>query len=143
MNKMHIKYVIIIFISGFIFVVGSLMIVMSEMNNKNYYTIINYNELSDTLNSDGKIIVYFYKSNCQPCSKMKTIVNDYIKENNLVIYGIDITEESEHVLDFSEKYKIKYTPTVIIFSSKEEKDRLENLVDKAEFKQFIDTNINV
>ena len=132
-NKKIIRNILTILITTFV----SVNLIYTEVNGHNYYVKIDASEISKYASSENYTIVYFYKENCSPCSKFKITLNDYIKRNDIKVYGVNINKESNGYFDLTDKYKLEYTPTVIIFKNKKEVKRIEGLVSNKNFLKFI------
>lgn len=132
-NKKIIRNILTILITTFV----SVNLIYKEVNGHNYYVKIDASEISKYTSSKNYTIVYFYKENCSPCSKFKITLNDYIKRNDVKVYGVNINKESNGYFDLTDKYKLEYTPTVIKFKNKKEVKRIEGLVSKRNFLKFM------
>ena len=132
-NKKIIRNILTILITTFV----SVNLIYKEVNGHNYYVKIDTSEISKYTSSKNYTIVYFYKENCSPCSKFKITLNDYIKRNDVKVYGVNINKESNGYFDLTDKYKLEYTPTVIKFKNKKEVKRIEGLVSKRNFLKFM------
>ena len=83
------------------------------------------------------ILVDFYADWCQPCKKMKPIVDQLEKETigeNFRIVRINVDENPED----SKKYKVQLLPTFLLLKNHQEVKRKEGLVQKDELKAMID-----
>lgn len=140
MNKF--KNIIFLIFTIFSIAFFSFMILHNEINNDNYYNNITFNELEKKISSEDEITVYFYKDNCQPCSKMKQIINKYIKETDNDIYAININEDTDYMFKITDTYNIEYTPTIIILKKNKEVDRIDSLVSEKEFFDFMNRDNN-
>jgi len=119
-------------------VVFSLMlfIVYNEYYSKDYYTKITYDQLDQSIKSN-KAYIFFYKTDCIPCSKFKKKLNEYIKSNKPVypVKAINIgkTDIDESII---EKYRLKMSPTFIFFKNDKEIERLEGNESVKNLKKF-------
>ena len=132
-NNKIIKNILIILITTII----SVNLIYTEVNGHNYYIKIDASEMSKYTSSKNDTIIYFYKENCSPCSKFKLTLNDYIKKNDVKVYGVNINKGRDGYFDLTDKYKLEYTPTVIKFNNKKEVRRIEGLVSKRKFLNFM------
>ncbi len=132
-NKKIIRNILTILITTFV----SVNLIYTEVNGHNYYVKIDASEINKYASSKNYTIVYFYKENCSPCSKFKITLNDYIKRNDVKVYGVNINKERNGYFDLTDKYKLKYTPTVIKFKNKKEIKRIEGLVSNKNFLDFM------
>ena len=53
------------------------------------------------------------------------------------VYGVNINKGRDGYFDLTDKYKLEYTPTVIKFNNKKEVKRIEGLVSKRKFLNFM------
>ena len=132
-NKKIIRNVLVILITT----LTSVNLIYAEVKDHNYYLKIGAEEISKYTASENYTIIYFYKDNCSPCSKFKITLNNYIKKNDVKVYGVNINKESKGYFDLTDKYNLKYTPTVIKFKSKKEIKRIEGLVTNKKFLNFM------
>lgn len=114
------------------------MIIFLEANNINLYEVIDEQKLDYILVTEDRTTVYFYKNNCLPCNEFKEIVNEYIENNNYKIYAIDVESDDIDTLQISDKYNIKFTPTIIVFDRDKEISRLEELVSYDTLNIFLE-----
>ena len=132
-NKKIIRNILTVLITTLI----SVNLIYTEVNGRNYYIKIEASEINEYTASKNDTIIYFYKENCSPCSKFKITLNNYIKKNNTKVYGVNINKGRNGNFDLTDKYKLKYTPTVIKFKSKKEIKRIEGLVSNKKFLDFM------
>lgn len=137
MIKINIKIIIKSFMAIVISFAISFAFINKEIVGHNYYTTINATEINDLMSANKNIIIYFYKENCSPCSKFKITLNNYIKKHDTKVYAVNINNDKDNYFDLSDKYKLKYTPTVISFQNAKESKRIEGLVSDKEFYKFM------
>lgn len=138
-RKKHLNKNIIILLSIVLLVLlGSIFIIKQEINNQNYYKLVDGIGLEKSIKQDEKILVYFFKDNCSPCVKFKKILNSFIVKSNETVLAINIGDNSDTVFEITEKYSINYTPTIIYFKNKKEIEKIEGLPSQEKFNHFIE-----
>lgn len=112
------------------------IIVYNEYYAKDFYTKITYDQLEQNVNNSN-VYIFFYKTDCIPCSKFKKKLNEYIKSNNS-IYSVKAITIGKSDIDESiiEKYKLKMSPTFIFYKNGKEIKRLEGNVSLESIKDF-------
>lgn len=96
---------------------------MKEINS-----LSEYNELI----KDDFVWVMFYTKWCPLCKKMKFSLYE-LNENipNSLFYMVDISEESE----IGNEFKIKSTPTLLIYKQGKLVDKIEGLLEYEELEE--------
>ena len=81
-----------------------------------------------------KSILYFTADWCQPCKKVKPIVEDLNREHFPGIFQIiDVDIET----DMAETFKISAVPTFILFDDGRESSRVTGVQSKQSLLEFI------
>ncbi len=81
-----------------------------------------------------KSILYFTADWCQPCKKVKPIVEDLNREHFPGIFQIiDVDIET----DMAETFKISAVPTFILFDDGRESNRVTGVQSKQSLLEFI------
>jgi thioredoxin 1 len=81
-----------------------------------------------------KSILYFTADWCQPCKKVKPIVEDLNREHFPGIFQIiDVDIET----DMAETFKISAVPTFILFNDGRESNRVTGVQSKQSLLEFI------
>lgn len=75
--------------------------------------IESYDTILENENQKKNFLVYVYTPGCMSCASFKPILNEYVKNNNLIVYGIAYSIVSEHKTKISKK--VKYSPSVVIY----------------------------
>lgn len=112
-------------------VLVSLVLLCSCSNEHNFVLIesrynktfvdINYDDLNKKINNKDNFLLYIYSSSCLSCADFKTLINNYISNNDVLVYGYNILNK-----DIEDLVNYKYTPTLVLF---------ENGNDKCHFDQ--------
>lgn len=102
---------------------------------KNLYTVITTDDLMEKINKDESFTIFFLQKNCMACKEVETVINEYIKETNEIIYAIDLTDAKKKSYLIS-IINISETPTVIRYARGEEEKRLTSIFTKEEFVIF-------
>ena len=112
-------------------VLVSLVLLCSCSNEHNFVLIesrynktfvdINYDDLNKKINNKDNFLLYIYSSSCLSCADFKTLINNYISDNDVLVYGYNILNK-----DIEDLVNYKYTPTLVLF---------ENGNDKCHFDQ--------
>ncbi|MDD6467199.1 MAG: thioredoxin family protein [Erysipelotrichaceae bacterium] len=80
---------------------------------------INESQLMGRINTDGVVLLEFYKQRSPLCEKMHQVLEQL--QNTCTIYQIDI----EQTMVAIQEYQIKTVPTVILLSNGIEQQRFE------------------
>lgn len=117
---------------------ASINLVFSVTKQRNLYKNLHtISELQFKITNEEKTIVYFYKKDCPACSVFKSVLNDVINENNVVIYGVDIKYEEFDYYDLINKFNLNVTPTMVVFKDGLEVRRYEGAMSKEELLLLI------
>ncbi|MFH1638109.1 MAG: thioredoxin [Candidatus Woesearchaeota archaeon] len=83
------------------------------------------------------VIVDFYAEWCGPCNRYKPIFEEAAKKykGKMRFAEANTSENQEH----SNKYKVEFIPTTIIFSKGEEKKKKVGAMDKQGLESFIES----
>lgn len=109
-------------------------LVVSKMNSySEFYKAATYQEISERLNNDEKLIVYIYKDSCSKCIYIKEKLEK--KELNARIYGLNLDKELP--INFLEKYNISFTPTFLKFNRKKLVNKLDDIKDVNDVISFV------
>ncbi len=107
-NKKNNELANIFIIFGIVFLIVSL-IYMFIKGNKSNVTIkeINYKEYSEIIKKDQYSVILLTSPTCSHCISYKPYVNYVAKENNIVVYDIDLsTLEYDEYKEIHDKYSI-------------------------------------
>ena len=77
-------------------------------------TIINYNEFQIKIENKESFVLFMWQTGCSHCETFKPTLNDVIKQKDILVYSIDLSELSD--LEYSKiqnKTFIKGTPTMV------------------------------
>lgn len=85
-----------------------------------------------------KNVFYFTADWCQPCKKVKPIVED-MKKEGFEFQIIDVDYEQSLV----KKFEIRSVPTFILFENGKEIDRMVGAKTKEELESFINDKKNI
>lgn len=108
---------------------------------KPLYTKINVEQLKDMNKEKKDFALYLYQDNCTGCKKMKPIINEYIKENQSKIYGLDVNNK-DNITYLSNVLKVEKTPTIIFFKNGKETERVVGIMSEKEIKEKIQGNLS-
>ena len=75
---------------------------------------INYNDFQTKIENKESFILFMWQTGCGHCETFKPTLNEVIKQNNVLVYSIDLSELSD--LEYSKiqnKTFIKGTPTMV------------------------------
>ena len=112
------------------------LIAYNEYYDKDYYTKITYDQLNQNIN-ESATYMFFYKTDCIPCSKFKKKLNEYIKSND-TIYPVKAISIGKSDTDESiiEEYELEMSPTFVFYKNGKEIKRLEGNVSLENLKEF-------
>lgn len=85
-----------------------------------------------------KKLLFFHANWCEPCKKMKPIVQGIADEGTIDIEFVDVDEETLKVEDYS----IKSVPALILMSNHGEEKRGIGLKTKQEIINFYNSDLN-
>lgn len=98
-------------------------------------TSINKNKTSLDFSGDNLILIDFYADWCQPCKKMKPILEQLEKENKSVkILRVNADEQSAEI----KKYNINALPTFILIKTQKELWRKQGVIEKHELQSILE-----
>ena len=93
-------------------------LINSKINVSNFYVLNDEDELNKLISSNGDIDVYFHLETCSDCTSFKKLFfNDYIENNEKVLYGFDMSKyftSDEYYSQFTNKYglSVEGNPTL-------------------------------
>lgn len=90
--------------------------VLIESRYNTSFVDINYDELNAKINSKEDFLLYIYSPSCLSCEDFKIIINNYISDNDILIYGYNILNK-----DIDNLVNYKYTPTLVLFEKGNDK----------------------
>lgn len=98
-------------------------------------TSINENKTSLDFSGDNLILIDFYADWCQPCKKMKPILEQLEKENKTVkILRVNADEQSAEI----KKYNINALPTFVLLKTQKELWRKQGMIEKHELQSILE-----
>lgn len=112
--------------------------------NESYIDISN-EDLKSKINNHDSFLLYVYSPSCISCQEFSTIIDNYIKLNEVVIYGINSITEPIEELDIS----FKMTPTLILFEKGEiifninPESNPETFVSSSSLKEYLSNYISI
>lgn len=62
-------------------------------------------------------VLYFSSPSCGPCKAFLPITEQHLKERNIDLEKIDITDEAN--FHYREKYSLKSVPTIVVLEEEE------------------------
>ncbi|WP_407271641.1 thioredoxin family protein [Radiobacillus sp. PE A8.2] len=129
----------IIFISIILVLFIALAFVVNYQNNNDplYQNQISLDDLSDTLNNEEDVTVYFYSPTCEHCKVTTPVVVPLTED-----LGIDM--KKVNVLEYDAawaQYDIEGTPTIIHFEDGEEAARISGSQPEASFRSFFEDEV--
>lgn len=91
------------------------------------------------LKSDVPVVVDFYGNWCQPCIKMKPMLEELAKEleGKALVVRAEITEVPES----AGKYDVMSVPTLIVFAGGEAKETLTGSPSKTEILKAVEPHL--
>lgn len=145
------KKKIIIFISILILIISVIVFWFINKNQKpfflenDYYggskiTEIEFNELNELVENKKSFVIFIYQPMCVTSANFESVLNEFLKENQISIYKISFANIKDTYLN---KY-IKYYPSFIIYNKGKIVDFLEadkdedvsSYTSKDEFKNW-------
>ena len=111
-------------------------------DNRQEVLKINHDYFEKNINEKKDFIILISLSTCLNCLKVKSILNDYIKEKNKLIYEIELNEYTS--IDSSIfYYPIDHTPLLVFIKEGNVVDeKQKNLIDKDEVFNLLNSKIN-
>ena len=112
------------------------------LDNRQEVLKINHDYFEKNINEKKDFIILISLSTCLNCLKVKSILNDYIKEKNKLIYEIELNEYTS--IDSSIfYYPIDHTPLLVFIKEGNVVDeKQKNLIDKDEVFNLLNSKIN-
>lgn len=99
-----------------------------------YQNIILPEELDKKLENKEDVTVYFFSPTCSHCKATTPVVSPLAKEKNIDVLQFNLLEFENG----TEKYKIKYTPTLIHFKDGKEEARIVGAHPKEDYEDWFD-----
>lgn len=69
------------------------------------------NFTQEVIKYEGLVVVDFWAEYCQPCKRMKPVIQQIAQTTNLKIVTLDVVEEPE----LTEHYEVGGVPTLLVF----------------------------
>lgn len=107
---------------------------------------IDIDELSDMVQDKEKNVIFIAVDNCKYCDNIESILSQIAKEENIKIYSLDATEDTEKVSsvikDLGYNEGLTITPFVLIAENNKYIDSIIGLADKDLFmNKFIEYGV--
>ncbi|MFS0645439.1 thioredoxin family protein [Siminovitchia sp. 179-K 8D1 HS] len=102
-----------------------------------YQNIILPDELDKKLRNKEDVTVYFFSPTCPHCMETTPIVSPLAKGKNIEVLQYNLLEFENGY----EKYKIKYTPTLMHFKDGKEEARIVGAHPKEDFEAWFDEHV--
>lgn len=93
-------------------------------------------EILKNLHEQEATLLYFFSNHCAPCSTLRPKVSDLIKNKFPKMNFVLIDAEAEP--EFSAKYQVFASPTIILFFDGKETRRFSKFISMAELEQSIE-----
>lgn len=117
----------------FLFIYGKCK---AYMRYQNAYSTINVQEIEKLSHTKKKYCVYFYKSTCPPCNRIRKNVNDFVRKYKMKVYGFSLESYDDEMFAES-KFKIKATPTIISYEKGNEAKRIVGYHNLGELRRML------
>lgn len=73
--------------------------------------------LERMINSQNTFLLYIYSHSCSACEIYTPIINNYVKNNQVIMYSIDVANETTKLRPDNGLVNFLETPTLILFDS--------------------------
>jgi thioredoxin 1 len=95
---------------------------------------------SKVLEAPGPVALDFYQESCPPCHilepRLERVAEEY--KDRLPVYRVDI----DHDMPVAESFGVMSIPTVLVFKSGEEIERLDGLIREKDLEATFDRTID-
>ncbi|PLR97857.1 thioredoxin family protein [Bacillus sp. T33-2] len=109
---------------------------VDQLEDPNYQNIITPDELTQKLQDDEDVTVYFYSPTCSHCQRTTPVVAPLAKEMDVDLVQFNLLEFE----DGWNNYNIKETPTIVQYKDGEEVNRIIGYHEEEEFKAWFNEN---
>lgn len=106
------------------------------MKYKNAYLIINAQKVEKLSHTKKKYCVYFYKSTCPPCNKIRKNINNFARKYKMKVYGFSLENYDDEMYAES-KFKVRATPTIILYEKGKENERIVGYHNLGELRRIL------
>lgn len=102
---------------------------------------LTFNKYEEKINKKESFILLIWRTGCSHCEEFEPKLDEIIKEYNLKIYSINISDldDTEHA-KLANKTFMTGTPTLVVFEKGKYQDRLVGDKDKKEVINFLKEN---
>lgn len=119
-------FFVLILILIFSFIVTSTL--KRKENKKDYITYISITELKDKIKNKDDFILVFTQDGCGHCATYHDVINSVVKEYDINIYDINLTEvKDDDIADLNKIASISGTPTTLFYIDGEEQTTLNRI----------------
>ena len=117
---------VLLLILIFSFIVASTL--KRKENKKDYITYINVSELKEKIKNKDDFILVFTQEGCGHCATYHDVINDVVKEYDIEIYDINLTNvKDKDTADLNKIASISGTPTTLFYINGEEQTTLNRI----------------
>jgi thioredoxin 1 len=81
-----------------------------------------------------KELLHFTADWCQPCKKIKPIIDSYISENSDIVYTQINVDDN---IDKTSEYEVRSIPTLIVLTDGQLSGRHHGVISQIELKELI------
>ncbi len=122
----------------YVLILIPLLIIMSGCGNKTYDEIT-YDELKTMLDNKESFVLFIGSATCSHCDAYKVTLNKVIKEYDVDIKYIDISEMSDtEVSSLQAKFPFSGTPTTIFIEDGEEESTFNRIEGESSYSEVIE-----
>lgn len=94
---------------------SSLTIIETESGIEEYKLIEELDIIKDKKENKDNFLLYIFSSSCMSCQSFDVVIKNYIKINEIVIYGVNISSENTLLKSQNEYVYFDTTPTLVLF----------------------------
>lgn len=108
---------------------SSLTLIETEAGIEEYKLIEELDFLKNKQENKDNFLLYIFSSGCMSCQVFDVVIKNYIKVNEVVIYGIDITNEKTLLKSQNDYVYFETTPTLVLFEEGIVKNRFDENIN--------------
>jgi len=147
LKKKNVLLIIFVLILILIFTLIVTSTLKRKESKKDYITYITVNELQEKIRNKDDFVLVFTQEGCTHCASYHEVINSVVKEYNVKIYDINLTDvKDEDIADLNKIASISGTPTTLFYIDGQEQTTLNringstsktNLVSKLKKMRYI------
>lgn len=113
---------------------------LKENKNPDVFQEITYSGFMEMKDNSDTYVVLIHQDGCSHCEKVKPLLNNVIKDNDLLVYAINLSDLEEGESDkLYKKTFVNGTPTIVYFEEgKLQANKLIGSKSESEIKNYFE-----